>query len=181
MIRLLQLVIAVAVIALIIRNLPGDREPSEAVASDAPQYVAEGARWQRFDDQGQLLMGATADTLQGFSGGEKRFTTLQIDQLGGEDVWQLQSPSGHQAAEGEPLQLQGPVTGTLQRPNQGEATLDAANVWVDRETQQLYSDDAVTWTDGASEARAKGFDGDWAGRSVKLRGDVNVRFARPQQ
>lgn len=181
MTRLLQVLTALVVIVLIIRNLPGDRDPGERVASDAPQYVADGARWQRFDDQGQLLMAATAESLQGFSGGEKRFTTLRIDQLGGDDVWQLQSPSGHQAAEGEPLRLDGPVNGILQRPNQGTATLDAANVWVDREKQQLYSDDAITWTDGASEARAKGFDGDWAGRSVKLRGDVNVRFARPQQ
>lgn len=182
MIRALQLIAALAVALLILRNLPGDHETGDAErrAGDAPQYVAEGATWQRFDTDGDVAMSASADQLQGFSGGEKRLMALRIDQLGGDDVWSLQSPSGHQASEDARLRLDAPVTGTLQRNGAAPATLEAATVWVDKDQEQLSSDEAVTWIDRGSEARAQGFEGDWAGRSVRLRGDVNVRFTEPQ-
>ena len=180
MIRALQIVAVLALLALVLRNLPGDSGPTETPVSNAPQYVATGARWQRFDANGDVAVAATAERLMGFSGGEKALIGLRIDQLGGEDVWSLQAPSGHQAAEDQPLRLDAPVTGTLQRPGAAPATLEAQSLWIDKARQQLFSDEAVTWVDGDSRARAQGFDGDWAGRSVRLRGDVNVRFARPQ-
>lgn len=170
MIRALQIVAVLALLALVLRNLPGDSGPTETPVSNAPQYVATGARWQRFDANGDVAVAATAERLMGYSGGEKALIGLRIDQLGGEDVWSLQAPSGHQAAEDQPLQ----------RPGAAPATLEAQSLWIDKARQQLFSDEAVTWVDGDSRARAQGFDGDWAGRSVRLRGDVNVRFARPQ-
>lgn len=181
MIRALQIVAVLAALALVIRNLPGDPgQPSGVSRDDAPQYVADGAQWQRFDATGEVAMAATAERLEGYSGGAKKLIGLRIDQLGGEDVWSLQSPAGHQSAENEPLQLEAPVKGELQRPGKAPATLAAKTLSIDKDREQLSSNDPVTWIDGDSEASAQGFDGDWAGRSVRLRGDVNVRFARPK-
>ena len=123
MIRALQIVAVLALLALVLRNLPGDSGPTETPVSNAPQYVATGARWQRFDANGDVAVAATAERLMGYSGGEKKLIGLRIDQLGGEDVWSLQAPSGHQAAEDEPLRLDAPVTGTLQPVSYTHLTL----------------------------------------------------------
>lgn len=179
MTRLLTLLVVLAAVFWLLRQIGSDATPTARSMDDPPQFIADGVRWQRFDADGQRYLEGTAVALKRYRDGRSTFETLALERLGGEDAWEMRAPSGEQDHDDAPLQLHAPVNGSLQRPDGNTAEWTAGQVFIEQTTERLFSNEPVQWNDAVSSARADGFDGDWDGSRVTLRGEVHVRYASP--
>lgn len=169
------LVALVAVVIIAVGEWPGRDTPEEADAGPPPpQYLAQGAVWQRHDAQGALDLRARASDLRGYQGGRMELDGILLERLGSEQRWQLQSPHGEIPPGAERLRLQGPVLGTVLRGDDAPLALDAGVIWVDRRSRELGSAEPLRLESPDRYARAEGFSADWQASRITLIGNVEV-------
>lgn len=158
------------------RGLPVSTATFEAQDDAVPRYAVRDARIQQYDGNGNLRYEATAKQVDFYDNDSVQLELLELSQLGGRQVWSLQSPSAYGPPGERRLLLQGPVRGDGQWPSGDTFELRADHLWVDTLRREIYTDSDVSLNGERRQIQARGLRADWNGTRLNLLRNVVARY-----
>jgi LPS export ABC transporter protein LptC len=175
---------AVPVLAAVLYTLQrADESQSTAEVTPAalPRYVAHDATLVRFDTDGIATLRGAASSVEYFDDDSGQAHELQVDLLAeGEPQWHLSSPTGTMPAHERRILLGGPVLAKGEWPdNNSPLTIDTTQVWVDPDTHQFETRDAVRLNSEVRYGTSDGMRVNWDERHLQLLHNVKMTYVAP--
>ena len=175
---------AVPVLAAVLYTLQrADESESSVEISPAalPRYVAHDATLTRFDTDGTATLRGSASSVEYFEDDSGQAHDLQVDLLAdGEPQWHLSSPTGTMPARERRILLDGPVLAKGEWPDSDSPlTVDTTQVWIDPDTHQFETRDAVRLNSEARYGTADGMRVNWDERHLQLLHNVKMTYVAP--
>lgn len=149
-------------------------ETSE-INEQRPRYHIEGARWQRYDDQGAPLFELTARDVDYFDDASMELSDIDLETRGANNQWTLTAPRGSVAAGEEVLRLHPQVDLKGQARDQRPLALETPNLFVNWAERTLDTDDSIVARSLGQTLDAVGMHADWAAERVTFKSQVKVR------
>lgn len=157
-------------------------EPVEVPVADdtlRPRYVLSGAKWTRYDAQGQQRFSVQADLIEYFDDESATLTEIDARLPGGDESrWTLLSPGGRVPAGERLILLTGPVTGRGLNDDGEPLDFETPELWLDPEQQTFRTEAGVHLRSPGFSGTAKGLLGNWQQQSFQLLGNVRMDYAR---
>ena len=153
----------------------------ETTAAALPRYTARQATLTRFDAEGVLVLRGKASSVEYFDDDSGQAHDLQVELLAdGETQWQLSSPAGTMPAHERRILLAGDVLAKGEWPDSGiPLTVDTTQVWIDTDTHQFDTREAVHLNSEARYGSADGMRVNWDDRHLQLLHNVKMTYVAP--
>ena len=155
---------------------------SEVAPVALPRYIARDATLTRFDAEGAVALRGSASSVEYFDddSGQARDLQLELPSEEGGTQWQLSSPTGTMPAHEHRILLDGAVNARGEWPDTGEPlTLDTTQVWIDTDTHQFESREAVQINSQSRTGNAVGMRVNWEERHLQLLHNVKMTYVAP--
>lgn len=163
----------------LLRGFDAATPPEETAGERSPRYLVRDAEWRRYTADGELELRVHSARIRYYDDQSAQLDALELDRLGGGDVWQLSAPGGAMPPYQQRLRLDAPVSGSGTRDGSEPLAVQAGRIWLDLPARTLSSDDPLVLSDAWRSARANGLLADWSGERIQLFGEVEVRHAPP--
>lgn len=171
--------------ALIVTNsMKRDRQLATTPAAEEarqPVYVADGAVWTRYGDDGQPMIRAQAQRIDYFEDRSMTLDTVTLDRLGGaQNSWHLEAPRGIVPPDEQRMRLEPDVS--VRGQTRGlPTTIAAREVWVDWHQKTIRSDQPVQARAPGRVATASGWESDFNATRVQMKGNVEMHYDAPRR
>lgn len=179
------LLLIAAAAYIVVHNMRRQAELGEAVETSAarvPTYVADQATWVRYGSDGSPLVRAVAERIDYYDDRSVVLTTVSVDRLGGEQGhWHLEAPRGTVPPNAERMLLQPEVAITGEPRSDLPTTIAARDVWVDWDKRTISSSSPVRGQAPNRAIAAQGWQTDFDGAQVQMRGQVEVQYDAPRR
>jgi LPS export ABC transporter protein LptC len=151
--------------------------PVTVTTAGQPRYTLSGARWTRYDEQGQASFAAQAQTIDYYNDESARLHEVELRGLGGiGSPWQIKAPLGIAPAHARRMLLSGPVTAIGRWPEGESVSFVTPELWVDQDSREISTEAAVKLVSASRSADATGLRADWEGKTLELLHDVRVNY-----
>lgn len=158
-----------------------ERETHPADQSLAqPLYIAHQATWVRYGEDHKPQLRAQAERIDYYEDHSMKLTQVRLDRLGAQNgPWQASAPQGYVPPGESRMRLQPDVVVKGMAPKSLPTEINAREVWVDWQSQQLYSRSPVRAKAPGRSASAQSWTSDFAGNHVQLNGQVEMHYDAP--
>ncbi|MGH8445760.1 MAG: LPS export ABC transporter periplasmic protein LptC [Solimonas sp.] len=179
------LVLIVAAAVIVTNAMKRDKQLAATPATGddrIPVYIAHQATWTRYGADGLPMVSAEADRIDYFEDRSMSLITVSMDRLGGEQgPWHVKAPHGTVPANEQRMRLEPDVTVRGDAKGGLPTTIAASEVWVDWDKKTITSDKPVRAVAPGRTATASGWQSDFNGTRVQMKGNVEMQYDAPRR